>query len=279
MTREEIRRSVLQFLKVAGPTTNLDDLARAVGATKAGGHAEPASKRYSRFTKNHMPLTSEEEAILLETVHELIISNVVMAGRDRVNPNLPFITPTKYGKEVIAKGEAGPHDVDGYLADLTEDISHLDKVVQEYISQGLMCLRCWYVFAAAFLLGGASERLMLVLGNALCEAIGDDTERGAFQKRLDKMSISRVSQLIKEKLSELKPAISGQLNRSVKDYVEHMDHVFGYIRLTRNEVGHPRESVPDVTYEMVYGSYCQFPTYVRRMYELIDFFHDKRRAL
>lgn len=186
-----------------------------------------------------------------EILWQLINQGILVQGLDSSNPQWPFLSLTEWGEEYVKGGGADVYDPDGYLAALNE--THpLDDVERRYLAQAAAAFRADLADAAAVMLGGASEHLLLTLAHAIVEADPSATK-------------------VKEAIAA--PALT--LLREVHSYLttrrkslprrlqETLDTTFlglaSVIRTSRNDAGHP--ALPDVERDDAFVLLRLFSTY------------------
>src|SRR3954452_16585271 len=114
---------------------------------------------------------SQEIHIVLELIHELIASNVLMPGIDRGNATWPWLAVTTHGREVLANQGPPVYDYAGYLKDLRTRVQNLDQLVEYYLRESLRAYQYNLNFAAVVMLACASERAVLLLMEAYVASI------------------------------------------------------------------------------------------------------------
>ena len=210
---------------------------------------------------------AQEIQIVLELIHELIASNVLMPGIDRGNATWPWLSVTAHGSSVLATQGPPVYDYSGYLSELRSRVSNLDDIVAQYLSESLRAYQYNLYFASAVMLACASERAVLMLMEAYVASIGDETNRAKLAGRLASRDISTAYARFKESFDSTK----GQLGvaMAVRDFDLHVDATFTFVRIVRNSVVHAKE-LPQLTSSVVYANLQQFSYYVETIFVLIQ---------
>jgi hypothetical protein len=214
-------------------------------------------------------LNSNESQLLLELIHELITSNILMTAMNRLNTGWPWLSVTTHGQEVLS--DAGPpvYDYDGYLSELRERVSNLDSVVEKYLSESLRAYQSNLYYASMVMLGCSSERAINLLMKAYVESIDDDTNKEKLRGRINRRDISTAYEKFKQSFDATRNQISEE--SAVRDFDAHVDGVFTFIRLLRNSIVHP-EALPNITSPMVYSNLQQFSYYIATVFWLIEYY-------
>lgn len=213
----------------------------------------------------------------------------------RNGPNAASITVYNSGKMVVGgkktqlrgwleelKGsiEAGsgapqvllPAEIEKFPTTLREKVPACDDVVLWFFQESLRCYKADSPAAAAFMLGAASEKAILLLIESYCEAIKDEVKRQKFKDRIN-------IKLISKKYDEFKSSYAGCKSKPTdpilsQDLTAILDGAFNFYRHTRNSVGHP-QMIPDLDKGVILANMGQFISYIERIYGLIEHFKSK----
>ncbi|MGH9783926.1 MAG: hypothetical protein ACRD88_07040 [Terriglobia bacterium] len=193
-----------------------------------------------------------------EVCWELIIQGVIAPGLDSMNPNLPFFHVTRYGKKVIAEEKYIPHDPGEYLQSLSQSIPSPDPTVMTYLTESLNCFTRGAMLAANLLLGIAAERAFLMVCESLEPALRNPQEKKALQKLLTQNPMKPKLDWVRQKME----SIQNQKPRPLPEDVDLMlNGIYNFIRLQRNDLGHPKDQPPNVSREQVFVSLRLFASY------------------
>jgi len=177
-------------------------------------------------------------------------------------------------KESIEQGTGAPGillppEIEKLPATLQERVPACDGVVVWFYQEALRCYKAGSAAGAAFMLGAASEKAILVLIDTYASQIRDETKRDRFRSRTNNRMISVKYDEFKRSYKSASPRPK-ELPLS-QDIEQLLDGAFNFYRHTRNQVGHP-QIIPDLDKGIILANIGQFITYVERIYGLIDFF-------
>lgn len=197
---------------------------------------------------------------------DLIIEGIIRPGlNDGTNNDLPFFHVTDKGKEVLIDGTTTPYDPDGYIRRLNT-INNIDEVILTYINECLSTFRIGSMLSSTITLGVASEKAFLLLVDACAKAITDVTRNARFVKDTQGKTIKRqYDEFMKLYHGQLRGLFSGDIN---DDFETTVNGIFTMIRNYRNDAGHPTGRI--VQREVVYANIQVFPTYLKKVYSVID---------
>jgi len=202
-------------------------------------------------------------------VEELIGAGVLVRGYSSQQPNPGIVQPTEFGLSCLQAGAINPYDPDGYLASINAAVPNLDAVAESYLEEGLDCLRRQCHKAAAVMLGGASEAVMLALISAFHDALQNPNQRQQFERHaIKEWQIKKRVDYFRGRLAALPPQFLPHALREDLDIK--LDGIFALLRAARNDAGHP--NLNPSTRETVHGNYLLFPSYCTRAYGLIAHF-------
>lgn len=212
----------------------------------------------------------------LEIFHELYREGVIVSGSGPNSGNYamgwPFYRVTEYGRQVLEQKDYVPHDPDGYLERLRQEVPNVDAAIIRYLEEALGCFKVGHLLAAAVMTGCAAEKAMLLLIDVFDAALTDPNERAKFD------AVIRKHWMIGRKYEELWKRLEGKLgelpNELADDLHVVLDRVFDLIRATRNAAGHPTGK--QIDRNTVRANFILFPTYCKRMYALTTYFEATR---
>ena len=203
-----------------------------------------------------------------EVLWEFTFQRIISPGTHGSNLHLPFFHITDYGKKVIEEEEFQPHDPTGYLERFRRDIPDCDSTVTTYLAESLNCFINSNLISSVVMLGVASERTFLLLCESLHDAIADSNEQSKFEKILKRNAIKPKMDAVLDKIN----TIQSQTPRPLPDNVNVMlIAIFDFIRIQRNDLGHPRENPPKTSREEALVNLRIFPTYYKMVNQVIDY--------
>ncbi|MBD3228085.1 MAG: hypothetical protein GF329_07835 [Candidatus Lokiarchaeota archaeon] len=209
--------------------------------------------------------------IVQDEIWALIIQGILAPGVDLTNPELPFFHPTEYGQKCLENTEIIPHDPEGYLEHLEEQIPDLDNIAKMYIGESLNAFRVGCYIASTVMLGCASEKIFLILIDNFSEALSDPNLKSEFDRKT-KTFIAKIKyDQFNETFEEIKHKVPKDLKYNMDVW---FDGIFNLIRKVRNESGHPTGTV--VTRDEVYSYLQIFVNYAVKMHSLIEYFQENK---
>jgi len=271
MSSEAMRSLVLEHLSrnIDGPH-QFNDLYSSIAnlAVEHGFHdapkSDPIGARYGGSAPDSYYLSQLDCTRAGEVIWDLIIEGVLRPGTTTGDPALPFFHLTEYGREHLKEEHPRPHDPDGYLKRLMASVPDLDETVLTYLTESLKTFRIGCLLSSTTTLGCASEKALLLLFEAYAMALsGEKQER--FRKDID-------GKPMKRKFDEFHKRLDSHLVSHLPgDIKEHLDialiAISALLREMRNDAGHPTGKA--VAREQAYANLAVFPTYLKKVYELI----------
>ena len=214
---------------------------------------------------------------IAESSHKVITSilwELVMQGILFVeSPNSSTYNITEYGLKVLASEKPIPHDPDGYLSYLQNEVPDIDDVILTYVTEAVNAYNHRLYLSATTSIGCASEKALLLLIEAFNGFLPSEKEQNAFRNRTK-------DRFVKVQFEELRKSFGGQQGRIDKDLVDGIDIVlngiFEILRQNRNSTGHPTGKT--IGRERVFALLQVFVTYCKRIYELIEFFRLNKKV-
>ena len=184
---------------------------------------------------------------------------------DGTNNDLPWFHVTEYGKAVLNGLPQTPYDPDNYLKRLQADIQSLDPIIVTYLTEALHTFRIGCLLSSTVMLGCASEKAFQLLLEAYATAL-PQAQQEKFNKEIQNKLIKRQFDEFNKRLeSHLKVRLPGDIKA---DLDVALTGVFSMIRNMRNDAGHPTGL--RLAREVVYANLTVFPTYLKKVYSLID---------
>jgi len=168
-----------------------------------------------------------------------------------------------------APGMLLPAEIEKFPQTLQERVPACDGVVLWFFQEALRCYKAGSPAGAAFMLGAASEKAVLILMETYGNRIQNADNRERFFSRVNNRMISVKYDEFKRSYKSSKPRPT-ELPLA-QDLEQLIDGAFNFYRHTRNQVGHP-QIVPDLDKGVILANLGQFIVYVERIYGLIAFF-------
>lgn len=193
-----------------------------------------------------------------EVFWQMIVEGLLAPGMDPNNLHLPWFHITSHGREVLASGEPQPYDPTGYLARLRERVPLPDPTVTAYLAESLETFRKGNCVPSTVMLGIAAERVFLLLCDSLAGALSNASEKATFTKLLGRFPMKPKLDWVQNKLQQIqKQAPAGFPENATIMLVA----IYDLMRCQRNELGHPRETPPNVKRQDAFVNLQIFPRY------------------
>ena len=249
MTRDEIKNILIDHFKTRHDTQFMN-IVHDVSQKKGSG-LSPGERRH-----------------LLELIHELISSNILMPATGGGDTGWPWLSVTSHGEEMLADEGPRVYDYDGFLGEIHERIPDLDNVIDKYLRESLRSYQVNLHYASMVMLGCASERAMNLLIDAYINAIDKEENQTRLRNRINNRDISTAYSEFKKSFDTTSNQIESE--DIVNDFKTHVEAIFQFIRLIRNSIVHP-ESMPRITNALIYANLQQFSYYIETISNLIKY--------
>ncbi|MEK6839922.1 MAG: hypothetical protein AABX72_03200 [Nanoarchaeota archaeon] len=262
MTREEIRNKIFEHFKgqVAWAKANPNQAQQFQMGQIYSLFPHSSAQPHWELQKIH--------SIAREIVQELISAGYVYPGTSQdQNSGYPWLTVTEYGKEAFLAEDWLPYDPEGYVKALKVKVPTIDDITLAYIGEAIAAYNRRHLLSATITLGVASENLMLLLIEAYTDWIPNVTRKTGFQKKVaDRFISTQYKEFKKEFVNDLK-----SLPKEFQsDWETYLDGVFNFVRLNRNDAGHPTGKQFDA--KVVYANLQVFAEYAQFIFKLIEHF-------
>jgi hypothetical protein len=210
-------------------------------------------------------LDPQDGETFLELFWDLFRQGIISIGLNDANPEFPWFHVTPRGRRMLAgENPYFVHDVAGYEARIRREIPKIDDVTLIYLKEAVQGFRSGCVLSATVMLGVATEHVFMLL----MEAIEKNPAHAATYAATSK------ERLLLPKINRFRQTLElhfGQLPREIKEDLDtHFLGILSVIRNYRNESGHPSGKIIDR--EQVYVLMELFPSYARKMQQLVEYF-------
>jgi len=186
--------------------------------------------------------------------------------------NFPMHGPSGDRYDVTPRGKqwAGgtddplPEDTAGYMKLLKQNVSALDQVVEEYISNALIAFNGGAYFAAAVMVGAAAEKAIYMLAEAMVPAFKAVSRRTKLEQLFKaKRSLVHFLEFIRDTLQ-----MNAKLLDPSDNAITQIAGMFDAIRVQRNDAVHPQSGyVSDLS---VRFTIVNFPAFLEKTEEVRD---------
>ena len=175
-------------------------------------------------------------SVVREVVQELINTGFLYPGTPGdFNSGYPWLSITAHGAEAFMSEDWLPYDPEGYLRALKEKVPEMDDVTFAYIGESISAFNRRHLLSATITLGVASENLMLILIEAYTNWL-EDLRKTKFQKHIEDR---RIATQYKEFKKEFTADVKSLPKELQSDWEIYLDGIFNFVRLNRNDAGHP----------------------------------------
>lgn len=201
----------------------------------------------------HSPVKENLEQIFWDLVYERILT----LGTGGSDPSFPFFRLTEYGREFIQNTKPHFYDSTEYIKILKGLVPQLDKIIVQYIDEALRCYQKNLFFGAAVMAGAASERVILLLLEAILGWETNATKQKKIVSLLERPNLPKIFATINLTINQL-------INNKLMPYSvhegssEHLLSFYEMIRVQRNEAVHPQAG--HVSRNKIFLSLQTFPS-------------------
>jgi len=216
---------------------------------------------------------SELGVVLTETFHHLLaLGYVVPRPSNSGGPKLDFVSVTPSGIEWAAIADPIPEDTEGFLASLESRVRGIDPVLKLYLAEGLSAYSRQTFFAAAVMLGAASEAALYLLADAVVAShIGSAPERTKLSRAVERHRPAEILELTLGAVGKARMRQSNPMPYAVHEGTDHhLGSLLENIRVQRNEAGHP--TVGKVNPVSLRLAFSAFPAACRKVYDIVGWF-------
>jgi hypothetical protein len=243
------------------PTLMLGDVERHV-KTKLQQIGEMSSDVHSY----HTDITVGYKDQIREIVWGLVIQGIVIPGGSTLQPDLPAMQVSEWGKKCLDAGEFLPHDAGQYLARLKALIAGVDSGILLYLHESLTAFRSGAYVASAVMTGVAAEKTLLVLRDAMETALPTHDAKDKFAAKTKTKLIKQAFDEMWKRLDPVHDQLAADLSK--EDVRAELGGTFDLIRKTRNDAGHPTGR--QISREEAHNLLLLFPQYCQVGYDTIN---------
>lgn len=206
--------------------------------------------------------------LLTESYQHLLVLGYIIPGPEPPRaPKRNFFLVTERGQRWARGSEPVPEDSHGYFEALNSAVPDLDPVIYQYVQEALIAYERQTFFAAAVMVGAASEKAIYLLVDTLHDALSDNSGREILKEAIDRRRLVTMLDLLRRILKRARS--SGTMPYTVHEGTDtHLASLLESIRFQRNEAVHPTSG--QVSAQMVRLALAAFPAACKKVYELID---------
>jgi len=183
---------------------------------------------------------------------------------------------TSRGQEWSKGVEPLPEDYNGYIRTLSELVPNLDEGIRQYVSEGLISFGRGTYFAAAVMVGAASEKAIYLLAESMLDSIKDVAQQTKLKKLLGERSLNRLLSCVEKTILDAHDA--GIVPYSVMEgTTRHLMSLLESIRVQRNDAVHPTNG--QVSADSVRLSFSSFPHALEKVEALRAWFFTNPKSI
>jgi len=147
---------------------------------------------------------------------------------------------TERGLQWVKGAEPIPEEAAGYMKFLSAHVPTLDGVIGQYISEALTAFNREAYFAAAVMVGAASEKAIYLLAASLLSALKPSRRRSALETALTKRQLFALLDWVRKTIDDSSASNLAPIPYSVSEGASaHLASLFEAIRTQRNDAVHP----------------------------------------
>lgn len=181
---------------------------------------------------------------------------------------------TKRGVTWVAGVDPLPEDIDGYMKLLLKLVPKLDDVIGQYIREGVSAFDRRTLFAAAVMVGAASEKAIYLLADSMLGAIKDPGRHQKFKKLIEYRKLSEFFDFMEDALKDAKQIIPYPVHDGCVTYLMSL---FDAIRVQRNDAVHPMNAT--VSEDSIRLSFQAFPYALQKSEALREWFQTNPKSI
>jgi hypothetical protein len=196
--------------------------------------------------------------VATEAFYYLIHNGFAVPGAPTNTPGFPSqgrYFMTSRGQSWVSSAEPMPEDFNGYMKLLRQLVPGLDPVIEQYISEGLSSFARGTYFAAAVMIGAASEKAIYLLAESMLNVFSDGAQRAKLEKLMGERTLNPLLRFVEKAIVE---AQASHIPYSVSEGASrHLMSLIEAIRVQRNDAVHPMNA--QVSADSVRLSFQAFP--------------------
>ena len=198
----------------------------------------------------------------------------------QVSSDFPLNQPPRHTYDVTSRGKEWangddplPEDSAGYMNHLKGRVPTTDAVIEEYVRNALIAFNGGAFFAAAVMIGAASEKTLYMLADAMLPAFKAPGRKQKLEQLfLHKRSLVHFLEFIRDTLQKNAKTIDPS-----DGAITQIAGMFDAIRVQRNEAVHPEFG--QVSSESVRFTMVNFPSFLAKSEEIRDWLSKHGQSL
>ncbi|MGD0797960.1 MAG: hypothetical protein ABR910_09570 [Acidobacteriaceae bacterium] len=201
-----------------------------------------------------------------------LIRNGYIVPQHSASNGFPEHHPTSFAYDVTKRGQEWtdsidpiPEDAAGYMKVLRALVTKMDTVIEQYVVEALVAFERGADFAAAVMLGAASEKALYLLADALLPALASQKSQQTLQQLLQRRQLVKFLEFIRDTIDRNAKTIAPS-----DGAITQVSAMFDAIRAQRNDAVHPNSA--QVTPESVRFLIANFPYFLSKCEALTTWF-------
>lgn len=151
---------------------------------------------------------------------------------------------TEHGLQWIEGAEPIPEAMTEYMRFLRENVPTVDNVISQYILEALVAFNREAFFAAAVMLGAASEKAVYLLTASLLNALKPSRRRTTMETAFNKRQLFALLDCVRKTIEDGSTGSPAPIPYSVSEGADaHLLSLFEAIRTQRNDAVHPMNAI------------------------------------
>lgn len=181
---------------------------------------------------------------------------------------------TPSGEAWATETEPMPEDVEGYMGLLWRLVPNLDGVIEQYVKEGLRSYERGNIFAAAVMLGAASEKAIYLLAESMRKVFKVPRQTATLEKLINGRGLNKLFEFIQITVANASAIIPYGVSQGAS---AHLMSIIEAIRVQRNDAVHPQGA--KVSVNKVRFSYQAFVHALEMLERLRDWFSKNPGAI
>jgi hypothetical protein len=151
---------------------------------------------------------------------------------------------TERGLQWVKGAEPIPEAVTEYMKFLREHVPTVDNVIFQYILEALVAFNREAFFAAAVMLGAASEKAVYLLTTSLLNALKPSRRRTTMETAFNRRQLFTLLDCVRKTIEDGSAGSPAPIPYSVSEGADaHLSSLFEAIRTQRNDAVHPMNAI------------------------------------
>ena len=266
MDYETTRRLVLEILREKTESTSSLQFRSIINNVYQNAIDKKLIQKSNSRNSSGIDLDDEDVEYVLDFMNLLLQQGVIRWGLNRSNLDPPFMSITKYGREVLTTDEYTPYDPDGYLNFIKSKIT-LDDTSELYLVECIQTFQRGNYLSSAVMLGVSAESIFNNVYDCFIGSLESEKVLSDFQKLRGTAQTKRRIDLVTDTIKiKAKTDFPRDL---VEDFESKTNPILHLIRRLRNDVGHP--SGIKINRTEMFNNLILFKEYCDESHQIMEF--------